>query len=166
MHAQSIDKDPDVARLFQRIEDLRSTYVNDQLEAEELATVNSDVENAREIDDDYFEPAPTAESKKRRKNSPHSSAAPSSTEPSTPAPVGDKASALLRMRSVPSIDRGFSDVTPTPPATPRPAPDFSPPAMSADEKAELTKVLQQIALLELTAHFAWSMFLDKIEHQS
>ncbi|CAE7945693.1 unnamed protein product, partial [Symbiodinium sp. KB8] len=95
--------DPDVARLFQRIEDLRSTYVNDQLEAEELATVNSDVENAREIDDDYFEPAPTAESKKR------------------------------------------------------PAPDFSPPAMSADEKAELTKVLQQIALLELTAHFAWQI---------
>ena len=162
---QSIDKDPYVAQLFERIEELRSSYVNDQLEAEDAATATSDIENARDIDDEYFEEAP-AERKKKRKISPESSSAPSVAGTLTPVTVEGAASvksAPCRMRSVPSIDRGFSDVTPTPPATPRPTADFTPPPMSADEKAELTKVLQQIALLELTAHFDWSMCLDKID---
>ena len=166
-------KDPAVAELFERIQELRASYLNDQLENEPMPE-NSDVENAREVDNDYFR---EAKSKKKR-SSPKCGSTPATSAPSTPAAAPAAAPATapatapaaaasagvskeLRMRSIPSIDRGLSEVTATPPCTPRAVaqalPDFTPPDMSEAEKAELTKVLQQIAMLELKAHFGCSI---------
>ena len=138
-------KEPELKALFERIQDLRATYINEQLQEEEDSSPNQDLENARGEDDDLFEESC---SKKRKATG----AACEAPTPKTPVAASASGSHNPeRMRSIASL---ASDVTPTPPATPRPPspPDFTPPPMTAAEKAELAKVLQQIALLELQQH--------------
>ena len=137
VHSQTCVQDPDVAKLFERIAELRSSYVNDQLEASE--DPSSDVENAHEVDEPLFVDATPA---------PAPRSTPPGSAPVTPGPAPPAA----MHRTIPSLDSAFStDSLPPPPSTPRdPAAEFIPPPMSPAQKEEVARLLRRIAVLELS----------------
>ena len=129
-----------MAELFSTIADLRTSYMNEQLANETIEEAEVDLENARQDDEEHFESLEAA---------PHTLP----DEPTAP-PVEPSAH---EMRSIPSLDHGMStDLAPSSPPPPTPASSsplmFEPPQMTEEEQAELLRVMQTIAKLELLCH--------------
>ena len=148
-------KDPELAKLFDEIAKLRSSYLNDQLQDDGEC---SDVENGREVDEEYFHPSrpPRSRASSPRPSAPVTPVLPKAPEvmQALPMPSDEPETPCLpssgSFRSIPSLD---GDLAPTPPTSPSniAAPkDFQPPPdMTPAEKNELSKVLKKIAMLEL-----------------